>query len=128
MFVEMMLALFALVIAGTLYAAPSEYAAAISKGPGAILPPAWPNSWAPSASRPLWAVSYGSVMMIVLAITIMQLVIRFMRVATSELLSDISPVSAIPTWGPSSRVCSVSFSFSPVGGSTSGCSSAERTS
>jgi carbon starvation protein len=36
--------------------------------------------------------SYGSVMMIVLAVTIMQLVIRFMRVATSELLSDVSPI------------------------------------
>ena len=31
-------------------------------------------------------------MMVVLAVTIMQLVIRFMRVATSELLSDISPI------------------------------------
>ncbi len=31
-------------------------------------------------------------MMIFLAITIMQLVIRFMRVATSELLSDVSPI------------------------------------
>jgi len=30
--------------------------------------------------------------MIVLAITIMQLVVRFMRVATSELLGDVSPV------------------------------------
>ncbi|MCX8110108.1 MAG: hypothetical protein N3D15_02530 [Syntrophorhabdaceae bacterium] len=36
--------------------------------------------------------AYGSVMMIVLAITIMQLVIRFMRIATSELLSDVSPI------------------------------------
>ncbi|MBI5248256.1 MAG: hypothetical protein HY912_02065, partial [Desulfomonile tiedjei] len=36
--------------------------------------------------------TYGSVMMIVLAITIMQLVVRFMRVATSELLSDVSPI------------------------------------
>jgi carbon starvation protein len=53
MFVEMMLAIFALVIVGTLY---------------------------------------GSVMMIVLAVTIMQLVVRFMRIATSELLSDVSPV------------------------------------
>jgi carbon starvation protein len=31
-------------------------------------------------------------MMIVLAITIMQLVIRFMRISTSELLGDISPI------------------------------------
>ena len=38
-------------------------------------------------------------MMIVLAITIMQLVIRFMRVATSELLSDVSPVFRNPHVG-----------------------------
>jgi carbon starvation protein len=92
MFVEMMLALFALIIAGTIYAAPAEYGAAIAKGPGAV--------FAAGVSKFLGALgmpanigqSYGSVMMIVLAITIMQLVIRFMRIATSELLGDISPV------------------------------------
>ena len=92
MFVEMMLALFALIIAGTIYASPAEYGAAIVKGPGAI--------FAGGVAKFLGALglpanlgrSYGSVMMVVLAITIMQLVIRFMRVATSELLSDISPV------------------------------------
>jgi carbon starvation protein len=92
MFVEMMLALFALIIAGTIFASPSEYGAAIAKGPGAI--------FAAGVSKFLGALglpanigsAYGSVMMIVLAITIMQLVIRFMRVATSELLSDISPI------------------------------------
>jgi carbon starvation protein len=92
MFVEMMLALFALIIAGTIYASPAEYGEAIAKGPGAI--------FAGGVSMFLGALglpadigkSYGSVMMIVLAVTIMQLVIRFMRVATSELLSDISPI------------------------------------
>ncbi len=92
MFVEMILALFALIIAGTIYASAGEYGAAIGKGPGAI--------FAGGVAKFLGALglseglgkSYGSVMMIVLAITIMQLVIRFMRVATSELLSDISPV------------------------------------
>ncbi|MDD5203764.1 MAG: carbon starvation CstA family protein, partial [Desulfobacterales bacterium] len=92
MFVEMMLALFALIIAGTIYASPVEYGSAIAKGPGVI--------FAAGVSKFLGAIgmpaalgrSYGSVMMIVLAVTIMQLVIRFMRVATSELLSDISPV------------------------------------
>jgi len=92
MFVEMLLAVFALIIAGTLYASPVEYGAAIKLGPGAV--------FAAGVSKFLGALgmpadigrSYGSVMMIVLAITIMQLVIRFMRVATSELLSDISPV------------------------------------
>jgi carbon starvation protein len=92
MFVEMMLALFALIIAGTIYASSSEYATAIAKGPIGI--------WAAGVSKFLGAVglpaatgrSYGSVMLIVLAVTILQLVIRFMRVATSELLGDISPI------------------------------------
>jgi carbon starvation protein len=92
MFVEMMLALFALIIAGTLYASPAEYGAAITKGPGAV--------FAAGTSKFLGVLgmpadigrSYGSVMMIVLAITIMQLVIRFMRISTSELLGDISPI------------------------------------
>ncbi|MEN6318655.1 MAG: carbon starvation CstA family protein [Syntrophaceae bacterium] len=92
MFVEMMLAVFALIIAGTIYASPVEYGAAISKGPGAV--------FAAGVSKFLGALgmpaeigrSYGSVMMIVLAITIMQLVIRFMRISTSELLGDISPI------------------------------------
>jgi len=99
MFVEMMLALFALVIAGTIYASSAEYGAAIVKGPGGI--------FASGVSKFLGAIgmpaalgrSYGSVMMIVLAITIMQLVIRFMRVATSELLSDVSPIFRNPHVG-----------------------------
>ncbi len=92
MFVEMMLATFALIIAGTIYASAAEYGAAVAKGPGGV--------FAAGVSKFLGALglpaalgrSYGSVMMIVLAITIMQLVIRFMRVATSELLSDISSI------------------------------------
>lgn len=92
MFVEMMLAVFSLIIAGTIYASASEYGAAIVKGPGGV--------FAAGVSKFLGALglpeatgrAYGSVMMIVLAVTIMQLVIRFMRIATSELLSDISPI------------------------------------
>jgi carbon starvation protein len=92
MFVEMMLALFALVIAGTIYASSSEYAAAIAKGPIGV--------FAAGVSKFLGAVgmpaalgrTYGSVMLFILAVTILQLVIRFMRVATSELLSDVSPI------------------------------------
>jgi carbon starvation protein len=99
MFVEMMLALFALIIAGTIYTSSAEYGVAIAQGPGAV--------FAGGVSMFLGALglplaigkSYGSVMMIVLAITIMQLVIRFMRVATSELLGDISPVFKNPHIG-----------------------------
>ena len=92
MFVEMMLALFALVIAGTIFASSSEYAAALAKGPIGV--------FAAGVSKFLGALglpaaigrSYGGVMLIILAVTILQLVIRFMRVATSEILGDISPI------------------------------------
>ncbi|MGE5840081.1 MAG: carbon starvation protein A [Deltaproteobacteria bacterium] len=90
MFVEMMLAVFALVIAGTY--APSEYGAAIAKGPGAIFAAGTSKFLAALGLPADFGRAYGSVMMIVLAVTIMQLVIRFMRVATSELLSDLSPI------------------------------------
>jgi carbon starvation protein len=92
MFVEMMLAVFALVIAGAIYASPAEYGAALGKGAGVV--------FSAGVSKFLGALglpadvgrSYGSVMMIVLAVTILQLVVRFMRVATSELMGDISPI------------------------------------
>ncbi|MFZ3123157.1 MAG: carbon starvation CstA family protein [Thermodesulfovibrionales bacterium] len=92
MFVEMMLAIFALIIAGTIYASPAEYGAAIAKGPGGIFA-AGVSKFLGVLGLPLdLGRSYGSVIMIIVAITLMQLVIRFMRVATSELLGDISPI------------------------------------
>jgi len=92
MFVEMMLALFALIIAGTVYASRTAYGEAITKGPGAVFAAGVSKFLGALGLPQALGTSYGSVMMVVLAITIMQLVIRFMRVATSELLSDISPV------------------------------------
>jgi len=92
MFVEMMLALFALVIAGTIFASSAEYAAAIKAGPGAVFATGVATFLNAVGMPMTWGKTYGSVMMIFLAITIMQLVIRFMRVATSELLSDVSPI------------------------------------
>jgi carbon starvation protein len=91
MFVEMMLALFALIIAGSIGSG-AEYKAAIVKGPGAIFAGGVSNFLGALGLPAEYGRAYGSVMMIVLAVTIMQLVIRFMRVATAELLSDVSPV------------------------------------
>jgi len=92
MFVEMMLALFALVIAGSIYASPTEYGAALGKGAGVVFS-AGVSKFLGALGLPAGVgASYGSVMMIVLAVTILQLVVRFMRVATSELLGDVSPV------------------------------------
>ena len=92
MYVEMILAVFALIIAGTIYASPADYGAAVAKGPGAVFA-AGVAKFLSVLGLPLdLGRSYGSVMMIVLAITIMQLVIRFMRVATAELMGDVSPI------------------------------------
>ena len=65
---------------------------AIVKGPGAIFAGGVSNFLGAIGLPADYGRAYGSVMMVVLAVTIMQLVIRFMRVATSELLSDVSPV------------------------------------
>ena len=91
MFVEMMLAVFALIIAAT-FASFGDYSTAIAKGPGAIFAGGVSKFLGALGMPAQLGASYGSVMMIVLAVTIMQLVVRFMRVATSELLSDVSPI------------------------------------
>jgi carbon starvation protein len=92
MFVEMMLALFALIIAGTIFTSAAEYMQAIKVSPAGVFATGV-GTFLNAVGLPFEvAKSYGSVMMIFLAITIMQLVIRFMRVATSELLSDVHPV------------------------------------
>jgi carbon starvation protein len=92
MFVEMMLAVFALIIAGTIHASSADYAAALAKGPIGVFA-AGVSKFLGALGMPAHAgKSYGGVMLIVLAVTILQLVIRFMRVATSELLGDISPI------------------------------------
>lgn len=92
MFVEMMLALFALIIAGTLYSSSTGYSEAIVKGPGVIFAAGVAQFLGALGLPAEFGSAYGSVMMIILAVTIMQLVVRFMRIATSELLSDVHPV------------------------------------
>jgi carbon starvation protein len=95
----MMLGLFALVIAGSIYASPAEYGAALGKGAGVVFSAGVSKFLGALGFPANLGASYGSVMMIVLAVTILQLVIRFMRVATSELLSDVSPIFKNPHVG-----------------------------
>jgi carbon starvation protein len=92
MFVEMLLAVFALIIAGTIFASSSEYAEAISKGPAMVFAMGVSNFLGALGLPADIGKSYGSVMMIVLAITILQLIMRFMRIATSELLGNVSAI------------------------------------
>lgn len=99
MFLEMMLALFALIIAGTIYVSTADYGDAVARGPGQIFA-VGVAQFLGALGLPLeWGRSYGSVMMIILAITILQLVVRFMRIAAAELLRDVSPVFRNPHVG-----------------------------
>ena len=92
MFLEMMLALFAIVIAGTVVVSSGGYAEALKIGPAGIFSEGVGRFLSVVGLPVQYGRAYGSVMMILLAITIMQLVVRFMRVATSELLGNTSPV------------------------------------
>lgn len=99
MFLEMMLALFALIIAGTIYVSTADYGDAVAQGPGQIFAVGMAR-FLGALGLPLeWGYSYGSVMMIILAITILQLVVRFMRIAAAELLRDVSPLFRNPHVG-----------------------------
>ncbi len=99
MFVEMMLGVFALVIAATFVADASGYGAALAKGPMTVFASGVAN-FLNALGLPLSVgLTYGSVMLIILAVTILQLIIRFMRVATSELLGDVSPAFKNPHIG-----------------------------
>ncbi len=99
MFVEMLLAIFALIIAGTIYSSPAEYGVAIAKGPGVVFSAGVAKFLGVIGLPETIGRSYGGVMMILLAITIMQLVVRFMKVATSELLGDVSAIFKNPHIG-----------------------------
>jgi carbon starvation protein len=92
MFLEMMLALFALIIAGTIFSTMGEYTEALKQTPAAVFAAGVSNFLGALGLPANVGNTYGSVMIIFLAVTLMQLQIRFMRVATSELLSDVSPV------------------------------------
>jgi carbon starvation protein len=91
-FVEMALAVFALIVAGTIYASSSDYAAALTKGPAGIFTSGTSTFLGALGMPALLGKSYGGVMWFVLAVTILQLVIRFLRIAVSELLGDMSPI------------------------------------
>ncbi len=99
MFVEMMLAVFALIIAATFIGGGKEYAAALAKGPAGVFAGGVANFLNVLGLPLTVGRTYGSVIMIILAVTILQLVIRFMRVATSELLGDVSPAFKNPHIG-----------------------------
>jgi carbon starvation protein len=92
LFVEMMLALFALILAGTIYASPADYEAGLAKGPIRVFGGGVSKFLGALGMPDSLGKSYGGVMLIALALTVLHMVIRFMKVTMSELLGGLIPV------------------------------------
>jgi len=92
MFLEMMLALIALVIvAVTAPGTKASWDELFGSGLGNLV------HFLGLPAR--WGEIYGPVMIVVLAITILHLVVRFMRIATNELLGKALPIVRVPAVG-----------------------------
>jgi len=92
MFAEMMLGLLALVAAAVAFKDNAAYAAALKAGPGAVFAAGLSKLLAYIGVPAEFGGTFAAVLIIVLAITVMQLVVRFMRVATAELVGDQAPI------------------------------------
>jgi len=94
MFAEMMLGLLALVAAAVAFSNWHEYAEMMKPGgpgAGAVFAVGMGKLLGFIGVPQELGKTFAAVLIVVLAITVMQLVLRFMRIATSELLGDILP-------------------------------------
>jgi len=94
MFAEMLLGLLALVAAAVAFRGQAEYAAMMQPGgPGAggVFAVGMGKLLAFIGVPATLGQTFAAVLIVVLAITVMQLVLRFMRIATSELVGDLLP-------------------------------------
>lgn len=92
MFLEMILALIALTIVAI---TPTS----TSGAPGKLFGDGLGNLLQFLRLPPSWGEVYGPLMIVILAITILHLVVRFMRIATNELLGRVLPAMRIPAVG-----------------------------
>ncbi len=92
MFTEMLLGMLALITAAATFGTMSEYQGAMAKGAGSVFALGLGKLVAYLGIPAEYGETFGAVLIIILAITVMQLVLRFMRVATVELVGDRAPI------------------------------------
>lgn len=92
MLAEGMLAILALICAAATFATFDVYRANVAAGPGGVFFNGMGSFFAKLGIPLSFGTAFASVMFVVLAITVMQLVLRFMRVATAELVGDTVPL------------------------------------
>ena len=99
MFLEMLLALVALIAAGATVRGPAEFSALLADGPGKVFFTGFSKLLGYVGVPESFGTIFGGIFLIVLAITILQLVIRFMRIASNELVGNRVPLIRNPHVG-----------------------------
>jgi carbon starvation protein len=92
MFMEMVFALTAFLAAVVGFGSFAAYKAALVKGPGGIFAGGLATFLSYIGIPRSFGVAYGSVFLTIMALTIMYLVVRFMRVASAEFVGEYVPV------------------------------------
>ncbi len=96
MFAEFTISIIAVVICATAFANSTEYAAVALKNPAAVFTTGLSNAMSTLGIPASYGAAYGGCMILILALTVVNLVFRFMKVATAELLGDKIPVAKNP--------------------------------
>jgi carbon starvation protein len=92
MFAETILGVLALITAAATFPSMSAYLEVMDKGAGAVFAVGLGKLMAYLGIPAEFGQTFGAVLIVILAITVMQLVLRFMRVATVELVGDRAPI------------------------------------
>jgi carbon starvation protein len=88
MFAEFTIAIIAVVICATAFANASEYISVALKNPAAVFTTGLASAMGTLGVPQGYGTAYAGVMILILAMTVVNLVFRFMKVATAELLGE----------------------------------------
>lgn len=92
MYMESLLGILSLIIAAATFGGFQGYKAALAKGPGFVFAGGMGSLLSYLGVPKEIGVAYGSVFLVIMAITVLQLVLRFMRVASAEFVGDKVPI------------------------------------
>jgi carbon starvation protein len=92
MFAEMILAVIALIIAAAAHHSFANYKAALSKGWGNVFSSGMGTFLSKIGIPMSFGTAYAGVFLCVMALTVMWLILRFMRIASAEFIGDRAPI------------------------------------
>src|SRR5579884_3102501 len=108
MFTESVLGVLSLIFAAAAFGSFAGYKAVLAKGAGAVFAGGMARFLHVLGVPTAFGGAFGAVFLTVMALTVMQLVLRFMRVASAELVGDLIPAFRNPHVG---SVVGILFTF-----------------